>query len=164
VKLLDTQGAAGGLSRAIVDAMGQPISVYIVDGNNPQEKFATHIGDFVFVDGGFRYMDWQVWQELSTAPPLRIRLGGNVAKANLINRVEPVYPEQARAARMEGDVLLHIIVATNGTIKELNVVSGDPILAKAALEAVKQWRYKPTLLNGKPVEVDSTVSVMFRVR
>lgn len=164
VKLLDAQGATGGLSRAIVDAMGQPISVYIVDGNNPKEKFATHIGDFVFVDGGFRYMDSQVWQALSTAPPLRIRLGGNVAKANLINRVEPVYPEQARAVRMEGDVLLHIVVATDGAIKELNVVSGDPILAKAAVEAVKQWRYKPILLNGTPVEVDSTVSVMFRFK
>jgi TonB family protein len=164
VKLLASQGEAGGLSRAILDAMGQPISVYVVDGNNPKEKFATHIGDFVYVDGGFRYINSQVWQELSTAPPLRIRLGGNVAKANLVDRVDPVYPEEARAARMDGDVLLHIVLATDGTIKDLHVVSGDPILAKAALEAVKQWRYKPTLLNGKTVEVDSTVLVMFRAK
>jgi protein TonB len=55
-------------------------------------------------------------------------------------------------------------VATDGAIKELNLVKGDPILAKAALEAVKQWRYKPTLLHGKAVEVDSTVSVVFQAR
>ncbi|MCU1242509.1 MAG: TonB family protein [Candidatus Acidoferrum typicum] len=164
VKVLGSQGEVRGLSRAIVDAMARPISVYVVDGNNPKEKFATHIGDFVYVDGGFRYVNSQVWQELSTAPPMRIRLGGNVAKANLINRVDPVYPDDARAARLEGEVLLHIVVATDGTIKELNLVKGDPVLAKAAMEAVKQWRYKPTLLNGKAVEVDSTISVVFRAQ
>lgn len=162
VKVLQRQGEVGGLGRAILDAMAQPISVYIVDGNNPKEKFATYIGDFVYVDGGFRYVSSQVWQELSTAPPMRIRLGGNTAKANLINRVDPIYPDEARAARTEGEVLLHIVLATDGTIKELSLVKGDPILAKAALEAVKLWRYKPTLLNGKAVEVDSTISVVFR--
>jgi TonB family protein len=164
VKVLGSQGEVRGLSRAILDAMARPISVYVVDGNSPKEQFATHIGDFVYVDGGFRYVNSQVWQELSTAPPMRIRLGGNVAKANLINRVDPVYPDDARAARLEGEVLLHIVVATDGTIKELNLVKGDPVLAKAAMEAVKQWRYKPTLLNGKAVEVDSTISVVFRAQ
>jgi TonB family protein len=164
VKVLERQGQVGGLGLAILDAMARPISVYIADGNNPREQFGAHIGDFVYVDGGFRYMNSQVWQELSTAPPMRIRLGGNVAKANLIKRVDPVYPDEARAARMEGDVLLHVVLATDGTIKEVNLVKGDPILAKPALEAVKQWRYKPTLLNGKPVEVDSTILVEFRAQ
>jgi protein TonB len=95
---------------------------------------------------------------------MRIRLGGDTAKANLIKRVEPVYPDEAAAARHEGEVLLHIVVATDGAVKELNLVRGDPILAKPALEAVRQWRYKPTLLNGKAVEVDSTVLVVFRAR
>jgi TonB family protein len=163
VKVLG-QGEVAGLGRAILDAMARPISVYMVEGSSPKEKFAARIGDFVFVDGGFRYVDSEVWRALSTAPPMRIRLGGNTAKANLTSQVDPVYPAEAVAARLEGEVLLHIVVATDGTIKELSLVKGDPVLAKAAMEAVKQWRYKPTLLNGKAVEVDSTVSVVFRLR
>jgi periplasmic protein TonB len=90
--------------------------------------------------------------------------GGEVARANLIKRVDPIYPDEAKVARREGDVLLHVVLATDGVVKELELVKGDPILAKAALEAVKQWRYKPTLLNGKAVEVDSTILVQFRAR
>jgi TonB family protein len=164
VKVFQKPEEVGGVARAILKAMVQPIPLYTVDGSSPKEKFATSIGDFVYVDGRFRYVNSQVWQELSSAPPVRIRLGGDVAKANLINRVDPIYPAEAAAARMEGEVLLHVILATDGTIKELNLVKGDPVLAKAALEAVRQWRYKPTLLNGKAVEVDSTILVIFRAR
>jgi TonB family protein len=164
VKVYEKQGEVRGLVRAVLDATTRPISVYMVDGNNPKEKFGAYLGDFVFVDGGFRYVNSQVWQALSTAPSMRIRLGGEVAKANLIKRVDPIYPDEARAARREGDVLVHVVLATDGTIKELNLLKGDPDLAKAALEAVKQWRYKPTLLNGKAVEVDSTILVQFRVQ
>lgn len=163
VKVLG-RGEVAGLGRAMLDAMAQPVSVYMVDGTSPNEKFPTSIGDFVFVDGAFRYVDTQVWRELSTAPPMRIRMGGNVARANLIHRVDPVFPDEAKAARLGGDVLVHIVVATDGTIKELDLVKGDPVLAKSAMDAVKQWRYKPTLLNGKAVEVDSTVSVVFQAR
>jgi TonB family protein len=154
----------GPLGRAILAAMARPTPIYMVDGSNPKEKFPAAIGDFVYVDGGFRYVNTQVWQELSTAPPVRIRIGGNVAKAALITRVEPIYPEEARAGHREGDVLVHVVLATDGTVKELDLVKGDPVLAKAALEAVKQWRYRPTLLNGKAVEVDSTILVQFRFR
>jgi len=162
VKVLQ-RGEVVGLGRALLDAMARPISVYMVDGNNPKEKFGAYIGDFVYVDGGFRYVNSEVWRELSAAPPMRIRLGGEMARANLIRRVDPIYPDEAMAARREGDVLLHVVLAIDGAVKELELVKGDPILAKAALEAVKQWRYKPTLLNGKPVEVDSTILVQFRV-
>ena len=162
VKVLARQGQTRGLTLAILDAMARPVSVYVVDGKNPNEKYATAIGDFVYVEGGFRYVDSQVWQELSTAPPMRIRMGGNVAKANLIHKVDPIYPAEAKASRITGNVMLHVVLGTDGTIMELNLISGDPILSKAALEAVKQWRYKPTLLNGKAVEVESTILVEFR--
>jgi protein TonB len=152
------------LTRAVLEAAAQPISLYTVEGSNPKEKFGAYLGDFVYVDGGFRYVNSQVWQELSTAPTVRIRLGGEVAKRQLIHRVDPIYPAEAAAARKEGEVLLHILLATDGTIKELDLLKGDPIFAKAALEAVKQWRYKPILLNGKAVEVDSTISVTFRAQ
>jgi TonB family protein len=150
-----------GLWRAVMQAMVQPATLYRASGRNPKQKFDVALGDFVYVDGGFRYVDTQVWQALSSAPPLRVRIGGNVAKQSLVNKVQPIYPEEAKAARIQGTVRIHIILATDGTVKEMTLVDGDRTLAKAAIEAVKQWRYRPTSLNGIPVEVDSTVDVVF---
>lgn len=93
--------------------------------------------------------------------PKRIRLGGQVQQAKLINRVQPIYPPLAKQARIQGNVVLHAIIAKDGTIQELQVLSGHPLLVQAALDAVRQWRYQPTLLNGDPVEVDTTVTVVF---
>jgi TonB family protein len=91
----------------------------------------------------------------------RIRIGGNVAKSHLKHKVQPRYPQEARDNRIQGTVRLHVVLSTAGKVQQLEIVSGDPILAKAALEAVRQWKYQPTLLNGQPVEVDSTVDVVF---
>ncbi|HEX2715301.1 MAG TPA: TonB family protein, partial [Candidatus Acidoferrales bacterium] len=93
--------------------------------------------------------------------PKRIRLGGQVQQAKLLNRVQPVYPPLAKQARIQGNVVLHAIIAKDGSIQELQVLSGHPLLVQAALDAVRQWRYQPTLLNGDPVEVDTTVTVVF---
>jgi protein TonB len=79
----------------------------------------------------------------------------------LIHREEPTYPTLARAARVQGDVVLSAIIDTNGQITNLQLVSGHPMLVPAALAAVKQWRYKPYLLNGQPVEVETTITVIF---
>jgi protein TonB len=95
------------------------------------------------------------------ATPQRIRQGGNVQQAKLINMVRPVYPPLARQARVAGTVRLHAIIAKDGTVIQLEVVTGHPLLVQAALDAVRQWRYQPTLLNGEPVEVDTTVDVVF---
>jgi len=94
-------------------------------------------------------------------PPKRIRVGGSVQRANLIRQVRPVYPPLARQARIQGTVKLTAIIAKNGTIEKLEVMGGHPLLIPAALSAVKQWRYKPTLLNGQPVEVVTQVDVNF---
>ncbi len=91
----------------------------------------------------------------------RIRQGGNVQAARLINRVQPTYPPLARQARIQGTVRLHAIIAKDGTVQQLEVLSGHPLLVQSALDAVRQWRYQPTLLNGEPVEVDTTVDVIF---
>ena len=96
-----------------------------------------------------------------SAAPKRIRVGGNVASAKLLNRVQPVYPPLARQTRISGTVRLHAIVAKDGAIQSLEVISGHPVLQQAALDAVRQWRYEPTLLNGEPVEVDTTIDVVF---
>jgi TonB family protein len=93
--------------------------------------------------------------------PQRIRVGGAVAAVNLIHKVTPLYPAEAREARVQGVVKLNATIAQDGTIKELQLVSGHPLLVPAAVEAVKQWVYKPTLLNGNPVSVLTQIDVNF---
>ena len=95
------------------------------------------------------------------AVPQRIRISAGVTKGLLIHRVEPAYPTLARSARVQGDVVLSAVIDTNGQITNLQLVSGHPMLVPAALTAVKQWRYKPYLLNGQPVEVETTITVIF---
>lgn len=91
----------------------------------------------------------------------RIRQGGAVQAAKLVNRVQPQYPPLARQTRISGTVRLHAIISKDGSVQQLEVVSGHPLLVQAALDAVRQWRYQPTTLNGEPVEVDTTIDVIF---
>jgi protein TonB len=93
------------------------------------------------------------------AKPPRISLGAEPAIA--LKRVLPVYPELAKKMRISGRVCLIGVIATDGSIQELKVVSGHPLLAKATMDAVRQWVYRPTLLNGKPVEVSAPIDVIF---
>ena len=94
-------------------------------------------------------------------PPQRIRVGGNVQAARLIKQPRPVYPPLARQARIQGVVRFNAIIGKDGTIQNLTLVSGHPLLVPAATEAVKQWVYQPTLLNGEPVEVVTVIDVNF---
>lgn len=84
-----------------------------------------------------------------------------MAEANLIYRVQPVYPPIARQARIQGTVELRAIISKTGTIENLAVVGGHPMLVTSAVEAVRQWRYRPYLLNGEPVEVETEITVNF---
>ncbi len=93
--------------------------------------------------------------------PRRIRVGGQVQTAKLVNKVQPIYPPLARQARIQGTVRLQAVIAKDGSVVELQVLSGHPLLQQAALDAVRQWRYQPTRLNGEPVEVVTTVDVIF---
>ena len=96
-------------------------------------------------------------------PPAEPRRISALHPARLLHRVEPVYPMIARTARISGTVELTGVIATDGRIRELRVVSGHPFLAQAALEAVRQWVYEPTVLNGEPVEVIAPITVHFRL-
>jgi protein TonB len=91
----------------------------------------------------------------------RIRQGGNVTAAKLMNKVQPQYPPLARQTRISGTVRLHAIIGKNGGVEQLEVMSGHPLLVQAALDAVRQWKYQATTLNGEPVEVDTTIDVIF---
>lgn len=95
------------------------------------------------------------------ATPQRVRISQGVTRGLLIHRVEPAYPPLARAARVQGDVVLKAIIDKNGDIQDLQLISGHPMLVPGAIAAVKQWRYKPYLLNGQPVEVETTITVIF---
>jgi len=95
--------------------------------------------------------------------PSRLRLGGQVQATKLLNKVTPVYPAAAKAAGIEGTVILHAVIGMDGKPLSLRVMNSqaDPELARAAVESVSQWRYRPTLLNGEPIEVDTTIMVNF---
>lgn len=93
--------------------------------------------------------------------PQRVRISQGVTKGLLIHRIEPPYPTLAKAARVQGEVVLSAVIDVNGQITNLQLVSGHPMLVPAAIAAVREWRYKPYLLNGTPVEVETTITVIF---
>ena len=96
--------------------------------------------------------------------PTRIKVGGNVQATKLIRKVFPFYPPQAKAEGIEGDVTLQIVIGKDGQVIDATAVEGSPVLAEAAIKAVWQYVYQPTLLNGEPVEVGTTVTVSFRMQ
>ena len=90
------------------------------------------------------------------------RIVSQLNEGQLVNRVEPVYPQIAKISGIQGQVKLHAIIARDGRIQSLNLISGHPLLVHAAMEAVEQWRYRPYLLNGEAVEVETFITVNFK--
>jgi len=136
----------------------------------------------VYVDGGFRFaLPPSVHDHFPFVPKAvrtegsdsetasaedelkRIRIGGNSQGARIITKVTPEYPGTARSEHLQGTVRLHAILAKDGSISHLVVLSGYCSLAKASVDAVRKWRYTPTLVNGNPVEVDTTIDVFFQL-
>ena len=112
-------------------------------------------------------------QESSNAPatpgdarqrPIRVRVSQKVSEAFISRKVQPQYPQEAREKQIQGLVVLKAEISKEGDVTELMLVSGHPLLAPAAIEAVKQWKYKPYQLNGQPVAVETQVSVSFELR
>jgi len=100
---------------------------------------------------------------VKVATPKKIAISSGVATGLLIQQVRPIYPPIAKAARQSGTVVLQATISKSGTIENLKVVSGNAMLQSAALDAVRQWRYRPYMLNGEPVEVDTTINVVFNL-
>jgi protein TonB len=94
----------------------------------------------------------------------RVRISAGVTNGRLIYRVEPTYPPVAQEAHIQGAVVLAALIDRGGNVQSLQLVSGHPLLVRAAIDAVKQWRYQPLLVNGQPIEVETTVTVNFHVR
>ena len=95
------------------------------------------------------------------AKPRTVQVSSKVQEARLVRRIEPVYPYLAKVTHREGRVDLRALIATDGRIGSLEVLSGDPLLIQSALSAVSEWRYRPTLLNGEPVEVETYITVIY---
>ena len=102
-------------------------------------------------------------QTYTVAKPKKLRVSSGVAEGLKTHDVTPKYPREAREKGIQGDVLLQATIDTKGNITNLNAVQGDPILVEASIKAVKQWRYKPYVLNGEPVEVETTIKIQFHL-
>ena len=102
----------------------------------------------------------------NTAPkrPAVVRLAQGVTERNLIRKVKPKYPSQAKGEHVQGAVVLQVRIDENGDVERLTAVSGDPLLVPAAVDAVKQWKYKPFFYQGQPIAVETPITVKFKLR
>jgi len=99
----------------------------------------------------------------SESPTKPVAVEAKVMGQKIRHKVAPVYPKEARISGTEGTVKLHAVIATDGSVRQLQVESGEPHLAQSATDAVRQWTYEPLVMNGKPVEVETTIYVIFRL-
>lgn len=97
------------------------------------------------------------------SPPKHLRVSSGVAETLIKHKVTPQYPRKAREQGIQGDVILQATIDTKGNLVNLKAVQGDPILVEAAVDAVKKWRYRPYILNGEPVDVDTTIKIQFHL-
>ncbi|GAC1635999.1 MAG: hypothetical protein NVS9B14_14030 [Candidatus Acidiferrum sp.] len=168
LRFQDEQSACS--SAAVFSAMTARISrvplyeLRFIHGDRYKPIFA-----FAHVDGTFRLVLLaDVSKPLASttssklpSPEERVKMGASVLAASLVCKVQPYYPEEARRQRISGTVRFHAIIGKDGSIKQLEVLTGPPQLVTAAQWAVSQWRYHPTLINGEPVEVDTTIDVIY---
>jgi protein TonB len=120
-------------------------------------------GEFLPFDGGRHGPLPPDTTETQAKRPRVVRIA-TLDPAMLIHRVEPIYPILAKQTHREGRVALRAIIGTDGAIQSLQIVSGDGIFVRSALEAVEQWHYKPTILNGQPVEIDTYITVVYTMQ
>jgi len=153
----------GGVLAAMRKAMVEPVGFCNVSTVSPGKNDTVALGYFFFVDGRFRFISHGVFIWLSNFTP-RIRVGGEAQSKKIIHQPRPRYPQAAKDRRIQGTVRMQAVISTDGRVAELTVLSGDTILAVAATEAARQWWYQPTLLNGRPVEVVTTIDVIFTLR
>jgi hypothetical protein len=137
-------------------AMQSPVAMYIVSTSKHGTENDLHPGFYVFVQGRFRCVPLTVFRVLPGVRKMRVRIAGNVTQAKIVKRIQPDCPADVHAS---GDVVVHAIIGLDGTVSELAYVSGPPLLAPFAIDAIKQWHYETTYLNGEPIEVDTTISV-----
>jgi TonB family protein len=148
------------ISKAVVEAIRRwRFKPYLLNGK-PVEVETTVSVPYNF---GAQMMTPSRIPPASQPPVKRLRISPEVARNSIVKTVAPSYPVEAKKKHLIGDVILGFVINKEGEVADLTLVRGDPILAQAALEAVEQWRYKPFLLNGQPVEVETTAKIIFRM-
>jgi TonB family protein len=170
---------APGISPALRDAATGHLPVQVGDLIEPEtlqrarqavREVDEHLDvrySYVTTNSGEREYSLQIFAVapmvglVSSEGPQRIRVGGNVQAAMAISAPKPLYPPEAKQARIQGVVRMNVIIGKDGTVQNLQVASGPPELVEASTEAVRQWVYKPTLLNGNPVEVATVVDINY---
>ena len=162
VRALPGKDEVASVRPVIEDAM-VPIKLYNVDVSTKHRGVSALPGVYVYVEGSFRVINWRTLRGLPNVKGARIRIGGNVAGRALLHSVAPEYTQVAKAQHIEGTVVLRVIIGYDGDVEEIHYVSGPTELLNSAEDAVRQWRYKPTLLSGDPVEVDTTISIVYRL-
>ncbi len=160
--------------RRVANGFQQPARIpdrILIDDGAPQPALAFDsagpgfpVGDAVFNAPQVSAPPAQPPVPAPAKAPVRLRIGGDLQAGKILRQVTPVYPAIAKQARISGQVRLEAIIAKNGRIENLQVISGHPLLVQAAIEAVRQWVYRPTLLNGEPVEVMTVIDVNFGLR
>jgi TonB family protein len=123
-------------------------------GDNLTQAAGDLNGFFVYDQGGFRFIPMNVLMKLPRERPVRITLGTNVMNSKLQTDFHLRYPEEAIRKRISGTVVVHLIIDTTGSIKEMKVIQGDPILSHAVIEEMRAWHFEPTRLDGDLVEVE----------
>jgi TonB family protein len=159
--------SAGEFTFPVLMARITPVPLYELRMMNASSF--RRISIFAHVDGTFRYVGpLNIPNEFDRAkdvkPPVRVQVEGDVQAAKILKKVSPSYPDAARREGLEGTVRLHAIIGRDGGVGQVRVIRGYCSLSEVSLPAVKQWRYTPTLLNGEPVEVDTTIDVIFSLR
>lgn len=146
--------------QAILENSKNPLKLYTA-GVGKDRPVGTLPGIYVYIQGSFRVVNWRTFYGLPNVKPARIRVGTSVAMSQLIRQVNPVRSQEARQMHLQGTVLLHVVIDRDGSVARVDPVSGPPELIQESVEAVRQWLFKPTVLNGDPVEVDTTVNIVF---
>lgn len=170
-KMSQTPGPnEGRVTSALRKSFREPVSFYVADFLNPSNS-GTNVGYFVYVAGAFRRIDVGVLSALTALKPkvvfdgvktvARIRVGGRTMDERILRKVQPRYPAAAARQGIQGTARLEVLVGTEGTVSEVRLLSGEQVLGEAAIEAVRQWLYHPVMLNGRAVEVLTTVDVVF---
>lgn len=163
-RILDNMNGRQSVYQATVTISGQPTFSVMFGGPNHAQTAGDLDGYFFFVDGSFRFISFNVFWILGGGRPMRIHLNPNQMGIAIIKQVNYTYPQEALERHLQGDVVIHLVLDTQGNIKEMTATQGDPILAKTCLDALKQWRFAPTLLDGDAVEVETDFTFKFEMQ
>lgn len=142
-------------------SLGGPLDGYVATWKNeaaPKGKEIVTLADFFFIEGKFR------WDSTTGYFPFQEKSKHSFVPGRLIKKVEPEYPVAARQNNIQGSVKIKVIIRKDGTVAVQDAFEGDSSLRPAAIEAVKQWRYEPTLFDGKPIDIETTLEVNFTLR